>query len=291
MNQTIINLTGTDLVLPFFAEMAGMFLLILLGNSITSTCILKGDRSNSDQPNWLLIGIGWFAGLTLGVVVAMSIYGYGSELKIWPSLNPVLSIDWMIKQAKINEYTSRTIVTVGFLQIFGQILGALIAQLCVIGIFKKQLDVTEDQKKILACFANGPREANAKSPLWGFFAEMVGTFALVFVIFWALNLGWNEMNNNGLTYITMISSNRVLLGFIIGFALFGIGISIGATNGFSLNPTRDFIPRLLHTILPIKNKGSSNWSFGWIPNTAPFVGGLLALLVTPGLFIHQLIIK
>lgn len=260
--------TCSELWTVFGAEFVGMFFLILLGNGVTATCCLRGGKnSNYKSCNWLLIAFGWFAALFVAVTVGVTIYHKYVHKLTGLALNPVFSINNMILHAYKPEVGLS--VVAGLMQILGQIVGAALGQLTLVAIYKKQYEATTNPSAIFATFATSP---SIRSYFWNFLAEMVGTFVLVF----AINSGFVLINEN--------QTNLTFAGLLVGFVVFGIGLSIGSTTGYAINPARDLIPRLIHQVLPLKNKDSSDWKYSWVPVIGPIVGGILALLVAPGMF-------
>ena len=132
--------------------------------------------------------------------------------------------------------------------------------------YKKQYEATEDTNAILATFSTSPA---IKSPFWNMVTEIIGAFALVFGVFYIAGGAMGE--------------NAVSLGSLdalpVALLVMGIGFGLGGPTGYAINPARDFGPRLLHSILPIKNKGKSNWGYAWIPIVGPIIGGVLAALL------------
>lgn len=242
------------------SELVGTMLLILLGNGVVATCILNGTKGKGS--GWLTIVFGWFAAIFVSVMVAKQIASYSHENVPTALLNPVFVINNMIIYAKTG--TAGLPVVAGVVAMLFQIIGAAIGQLLVWVIYKKQYDVTEDSATILGTFATGP--AIRSLPL-NFATEVIATFVLVFAV----------------SSVGIVNTN-VEASFFVGLIVFAVGISLGSATGYSLNPFRDLIPRIVHQLLPLKNKGSSDWSYSWVPVAGPIAGGLVGLLCAPGLF-------
>ena len=154
--------------------------------------------------------------------------------------------------------------------ILAQFLGAAAGALIVWLVYKDHFDATDDQGIKLGVFCTNPAISN---PLINFLTEMVGTFVLMFVVFY--------ITDGELTY----DSNSTLpigLGSVgaipVAFTVWVIGLSLGGPTGYAINPARDLAPRFMHMILPIKAKGSSHWEYAWIPGSAPLVGSALAAM-------------
>ena len=127
--------------------------------------------------------------------------------------------------------------------------------------YKQHFDETEDKNLILAVYSTGPAIRN---PIYNFITEMIGTFILVFG---ALNMSPSE------------TSLGTLNALPVALLVLGIGLSLGGPTGYAINPARDLAPRIAHFILPMKNKGGSDWSYSWVPILGPIVGGLLGALL------------
>lgn len=254
-------------------ELLGTFLLILLGNGIVATCVLNGTKGKGS--GWLTIAFGWFGALFISVMVTFGIANSIQGLKATGFMNPIFVINDMIKLTQNHGTTLifGTPIIDGLLIILFQAIGAALGQISIMIIFKKQYDETKEETKILSTFSTSPER---KSNSTNLFAEAIATFVLVLAIS-------TMMKYDGAGAGDSSSS----MGIFVGISIFAIIVSIGSTTGCSLNPTRDLIPRLIHQISSKKillNKGNSNWSYSWIPVVGPFIGGILGLIVSPGLF-------
>jgi glycerol uptake facilitator protein len=168
--------------------------------------------------------------------------------------------------------TSPVLAAAGY--IAAQMLGAIVGAAIVYFFYIQHFNVTEDPAAKLACFSTAP---NIRGTASAVFCEVVGTFLLVFPVLLmvspslAMRLGE-----------TAASDVKVGLGAVgalpVGLLVFGIGMSLGGTTGYAINPARDLGPRIAHALLPIRNKGSSDWEYAWIPVVGPLIGGLLAAL-------------
>jgi glycerol uptake facilitator protein len=138
--------------------------------------------------------------------------------------------------------------------------------------YRPHFRATEDAGAKLGCFCTAP---NLRDLPTAFFGEVVGTFLLVFPIFLmvepsiALDLGVPARNPGTLGL-------GALGALPVGLLVFAIGLSLGGTTGYAINPARDLMPRLAHALLPIPGKRDSDWGYAWIPVVAPLLGGLLA---------------
>lgn len=235
---------------PFIAELIGTATLVLLGNGVVANVVLKDTKGQNS--GWIVITTGWALAVYVGVVIATPFSG--------AHLNPAVTIA-MAASGKL----AWTAVPV---YILAQLLGAMAGSFLVWLVYRDHFNRTSEPVLILAAFATEPAIRDNISNL---LSELIGTFVLVFTVF----------------YITggeiLESKAHIGLGSIgalpVAFLVWSIGLSLGGTTGYAINPARDFGPRLMHYILPIKNKKSSDWSYSWIPVLGPIVGGLLAAWV------------
>jgi len=229
---------------PFLAELIGTAILIILGNGVVANVVL--NRTKGNNAGWLVINWGWGMAVFVGVWVAASSGAH---------LNPAVTIAMAVAH-KFNapEFPNWGAVPV---YIAGQMIGAFIGACLVFVTYRDHFNATEDAGAKLACFATGPAIRN---PVSNFFSEFLGTFVLVFPLF-------------------LIHAPEGLgsLGSLnVGLLVFAIGMSLGGTTGYAINPARDLAPRIAHALLPIRNKGSSDWNYAWVPVVGPIFGGLVA---------------
>ncbi len=224
------------------AEIIGTALLIILGNGVVANVILNQTKGHNS--GWIVITFGWAIGVFVGVYSAAAVSG--------AHLNPAVSIamvmlermEWMM----LPQY------------ILGQICGAILGQLGVWLAYKSHYDITKDASTILATFSTMPA---IEHKLNNFVTELLGTFVLVM----------------GVLFIAAPTASLGALDALpVALLVLGIGLSLGGPTGYAINPARDLGPRILHSILAIKHKGSSGWHYAWIPVTAPIVGSVLAAL-------------
>ena len=230
-------------MLVFISELIGTALLIILGDGVVANVLL--NKSGMKGGGSVQITLAW----GLAVLVPVIIFADASGALFNPALAIALAAEGSISWGLVPVY------------IVAEILGAFIGGVIVYILFKAQFDATDDAGLKLGVFATRPSVPNV--PL-NFLSELIGTFILMFTI-------------KGIGNITNLS-----LGMekIFVFALIvSIGMSLGGLTGYAINPARDFGPRLAHALLPIKGKGSSNWSYAWIPFVAPIVGATLAVAV------------
>lgn len=241
---------------PFLAEFIGTALLILFGGGVCANVSLKQTFGNSS--GWIVIAAGWGIAVYIGAFCSHQVSG--------AHLNPAVSIA-MLAAGKLSLG-----LTLGY--IVAQFAGAMLGATLVYLYYREHFHATEDGDAKLGCFCNAPAIRNFKQ---AFFCEALGTFALIFPIF--LMVTPRLMSGN-----SPVDTDPVLglgsLGLLpVGLLVFGIGLSLGGTTGYAINPARDLGPRIIHALLPIPNKRDSDWSYSWIPVVGPIVGGLLAALV------------
>ncbi|KIC01512.1 MIP/aquaporin family protein [Flavobacterium sp. AJR] len=235
---------------PFTAEIIGTMLVILLGNGVVANVVLKGTKGNNS--GWIVITTGWAFAVFVGVTVAGPISG--------AHLNPAVTIGL----ALIGKFAWSQVSYYIIAQIIGAMLGAFLVWL----FHKDHFAITEDEGGKLACFSTIPAIRNTFSNL---ISEIIGAFVLIFVIFY---IAGPELS------ISTASDAKIGLGSIgalpVAILVWAIGLSLGGTTGYAINPARDLGPRIMHTLLL---KGSSDWSYAWIPILGPIIGACLAALL------------
>lgn len=231
----------------FTAELMGTMFLILLGNGVVANTILKGTKGNSG--GWMVITTGWALAVFVGVVVA-SPYS-GAHLN--PAVTIALAIAGKFSWNKVALY------------IVAQIIGAILGAFLVWVVYNDHFNSTADPDTQLAVFSTGPA---IKNSMFNLLSEIVGTFVLIFVLFYFTNAELGDQK----TPIGLGSLGALPVAFLV----WAIGLSLGGTTGYAINPARDFGPRIAHALLPIKQKGSSNWRYAWIPIAGPFIGAIIA---------------
>lgn len=233
----------------FAAEIIGTMFLILLGNGVVANVVLNGTKGNNS--GWIVITTGWALAVFVGVVIA----GPHSGAHLNPAVTIALAIAQKFSWALVPLY------------IISQLLGAMLGAFLTWLIYKDHFIKTEDVGLKQAIFFTSPAIRNNVSNL---LSEAIGTFALIFVIFYFTNAEIGD------------SKTPVGLGSLgalpVAFLVWAIGLSLGGTTGYAINPVRDLGPRIVHALLPVKNKGESQWDYAWIPVTGPLIGASLAAL-------------
>lgn len=234
----------------FAAEFIGTMFLILLGNGVVANVVLKNTKGNSS--GWMVIATGWALSVFTGVVIAAPYSG--------AHLNPAVTLGL----ALVGKFGWDQVG----LYIVAQLLGAMLGALLVWLVYKPHFETTESPQSQLAVFSTGPA---IRQPVSNLFSEAVGTFVLIFVVFYFTNPEIGEEK----TPIGMGALGAIPVSFLV----WAIGLSLGGTTGYAINPARDLGPRIIHALLPIKNKCDSDWSYAWVPVLGPVLGaGAAALL-------------
>jgi glycerol uptake facilitator protein len=228
---------------PFLSEFIGTAMLILFGNGVVANVVL--DKSKGNGGGWIVITFGWAIAVFVGVYTAAPSGAH---------LNPAVTI----ADAVVSGNWDKLLVYIP-----AQMLGAMCGTTLVWLVYKQHFDVSEDADGKLACFCNAPA---IKNTMHNFITEVIATFALMFAILMLSN-----------------SKSSVDLGPLsalpVAFVVLGIGLSLGGPTGYAVNPARDLGPRIMHFILPIKNKRNSNWGYSWIPVLGPITGAVIAALL------------
>ncbi|WP_026775686.1 MIP/aquaporin family protein [Polaribacter sp. Hel_I_88] len=235
---------------PFIAEIIGTFLLILLGAGVVANVVLEKTKSN--DLGWMVITTAWGFAVFVGVSVAGPISG--------AHLNPAVSIGLAVA----GKFDWSLVLEYVIAQFIGAMLGAFFAWL----IYKDHFKATKNGELKKAVFCTSPAIRNYTSNL---ISEIIGCFVLVFVVLYFTDANLNDVEN-GVIPIGLGSLGALPVAILVWV----IGLSLGGTTGYAINPARDFGPRIIHAILPIKNKVSNDWSYAWIPVLGPIIGAVLA---------------
>jgi glycerol uptake facilitator protein len=237
----------TTMMSPFLGEFLGTAVLILLGNGVVAGVVLK--RSKAEASGWIVITAGWALAVMAGVFTSIACGGSDAHL------NPAVTLGFAFRNgdfSKVIPYTAA--------QLLGAIVGATLVWIHYLPHWKE----TEDAAGKLACFCTAPAIRSYVSNL---ISEVIGTFVLVFVV-------------GAIFSKSVAASGPGALGpYLVGSLVWGIGLSLGGTTGYAINPARDFGPRLAHAVLPVAAKGTSDWGYAPIPVFGPLIGGTLAGLL------------
>jgi glycerol uptake facilitator protein len=236
----------------FLAELLGTMLLILLGDGVVANVVLS--RTKGQNSGWIVITVGW------GVAVAMAVYAVGRMSGA--HLNPAVTI----ALASIGSFPWNDVP----LYIAAQLVGAFMGAVLVWIAYLPHWQATTDPDLKLAVFATGPA---IRRPLANVVTEMIGAAVLLFGIL-AIAANAQTLSKPGDVDLTFVFS-RGIQPLLVGILVLGIGVSLGGSTGYAINPARDLGPRLAHALLPIPGKGTSDWDYAWVPIVGPIVGGLL----------------
>jgi glycerol uptake facilitator protein len=232
---------------PFSAELIGTMFLILLGTGVVANVVLKGTKGFNS--GLMVITTGWALAVFVGVVIA----GPYSGAHLNPAVTIGLAIAGKFPWNDVGIYIGA--------QLIGAVLGAFITWL----VYRDHFNETADPGTQLAVFSTGPAISNK---VFNLLSEIVGTFVLMFVVFYFTDAEIKDQ------------SAKIGLGSVgalpVAFLVWAIGLSLGGTTGYAINPARDFGPRIAHAIVPMKGKGSSNWKYAWVPIIGPFIGAAIA---------------
>lgn len=230
----------------FIGELIGTFVLVLLGDGVVAGNIL--GKTKEEGTGWVAIVLGWGIACTVAV--------YISGLFSAAHLNPAVTL----AMASIGAFPWKDVP----IYIIAQMLGAMLAAIILWLHYYPHWEKTKDSSLILASFSTGPAIRHTAS---NFLGEAIGTAILVIGI---MVIGPSHVANG-------------LAPIIVGIIIISIGFSLGATTGYAINPARDLGPRIMHAILPIANKGNSDWQYAWIPVFGPIVGGIVGALAYQGI--------
>ena len=226
---------------PFFSELTGTTLLIILGDGVVANVIL--NKTFGHNSGWIVITFGWAIAVFVGVFVATSSGAH---------LNPAVTLAF----AALGKFDLANVP----IYIAAQLLGAMLGSTLVWLAYRRHFEATDDPGTKLGVFCTGPAIRSTGDNL---FSEILGTFVLIL----------------GVLFLTAPKNSLGGLDALpVALLVLGIGLSLGGTSGYAINPARDLGPRIMHSILPIKGKGSSNWRYSWIPVVGPVIGCLLAAL-------------
>lgn len=223
----------------FLSEMIGTFLLILIGCGVNASVNLKKTYSNNS--GWIVISFGWGMGVMIGAAAAYYSGGH---------LNPAVTLA-MWTEDFINTQEA-------MIYFCGEIVGAFLGALTVAFLFWDHFKETEDKSAIAGTFHTTPA---IKKWYRNFATEFFATAVLVLP----------------LLTITEVDVSWIYGPLFAGLIVLGIGLTLGGLTGYAINPARDLMPRLVHTIVKIPNKGSSNWAYSWVPILGPLFGSMLAV--------------
>jgi glycerol uptake facilitator protein len=230
---------------PLFGEFMGTLVLILLGNGVVANVLLKGSKA--EGAGWMVITSGWAFAVMAGVFTAVACGSRDANL------NPAVTLGFAVATGSFAKFAPYAIA-----QILGAFAGAALVWLHFLPHWRN----TEGKDLKLACFCTSPAIRRFGANL---LSEIIGTLVLVLVV--------------GAIFSKAVSANGIASGlgpYLVAALVWGIGLSLGGTTGYAINPARDFGPRLAHALLPVAEKGGSDWGYATVPILGPLIGGALA---------------
>ncbi|MBT9329493.1 MIP/aquaporin family protein [Paracidobacterium acidisoli] len=233
---------------PFLGEFMGTLMLVLLGDGVNAAVLLK--RSKAEGSGWMVITTGWMLAVLCGIFTAQ-LFGSADA-----HLNPAITLASAAQSGSFGHVA-------GFA--LAQMLGAFTGAVLVWLHYYPHWKITDDPELKRAVFCTGPAIRN---PLTNFLSEVIGTAVLVLVA--------GAMSSK---LVLTSGAAAGLSPWLVSCVVWGIGLSLGGTTGYAINPARDLGPRVAHALMPIAGKGSSDWGYALIPILGPATGGILAGLV------------
>jgi glycerol uptake facilitator protein len=228
---------------PFLGELIGTMLLILLGDGVVANVVLQ--RTKGHNSGWIVICFGWAMAVFVGVFIS----SVASKAHLNPAVSIALAASGKFEWSAVPLYVAA--------QFLGACLGAFLVWLQ----YRPHFTATADPDAKLAVFCTGPAIRQTGSNLAG---EIIGTFVLAYAVL----------------HVTSPAGGLGSLDALpVALVVLVIGLALGGTTGYAINPARDLAPRLMHALLPIPNKRDSDWSYAWIPILGPILGGLIAVLI------------
>ncbi|NHF61259.1 aquaporin family protein [Flavobacteriaceae bacterium TP-CH-4] len=239
-------------MIAYLFEFIGTAMLLLLGNGIVANVVLKNTKGS--DAGWVGIALAWGIAVFVAVFIAADASG--------AHLNPAVTLGLAV----IGKFSWELVPGYMLAQVLGAMMGSTLVWLS----YKKQYDATGDPEALRATFCTSPA---VRSPFWNLVTEIIGTFVLVFGVFFIAGGTFGE--------------EPVSLGSLdalpVALLVMGIGFGLGGPTGYAINPARDFGPRIMHALLPLRGKGTSDWKYALIPILGPLLGGGLAGLIYVGI--------
>jgi glycerol uptake facilitator protein len=225
---------------PFFAEFFGTAIIIVFGGGVVANVLL--DKTKGNNSGWIVITFGWAVGVFTGVLISAPYSG--------AHLNPAVTLALVL--------AGKFSVSLMPLYIAAQLLGAMFGAFLVWVAYKKHFDATADGDAKLGVFCTSP---NIRSYWHNILTEAIATYVLALAV---LYMAEPEVGLGSLSALP------------VAIVVLGLGLSVGGPTGYAINPARDLGPRIMHFILPIPLKRSSDWKYAWVPIVGPFAGAALA---------------
>ncbi len=239
---------------PLLAEFIGTALLVLFGNGVVANVVLAKTKGNGG--GWIVIATGWALAVFIGVFVSQASSG--------AHLNPAVTL----AMAQAGKFAWSSVAGYMLAQMLGGIAGGALVYLY----YREHFKATSDGSAKLACFCTAP---NIRNIAQAFLCEVIGTFALVFPVFLMTDAKIKlPVASGGTSEVTI--GLGTLGALPVGLLVFAIGLSLGGTTGYAINPARDLGPRIAHALLPVPAKRDSDWGYAWVPVVGPLLGASLA---------------
>ncbi|MFB3788026.1 MAG: MIP/aquaporin family protein [bacterium] len=238
---------------PFLAELIGTAILVIFGNGVVANVVLA--RTKGNNAGWIVITAGWGFGVYVGVFCSMPISGAHLNPAVTVGLAAAGSFAW----SQVPGY------------ILSQMLGGILGGALVYLFYREHFKATADPDTKMACFCTAPNIRNIPQ---AFFCEAFGTFLLILPLFLMTPVKFALPSGT--------ESSEVMIGLgtlgalPVALLVFAIGLSLGGTTGYAINPARDLGPRLAHAFLPVPGKRDSDWGYAWVPVAGPILGALVA---------------
>ena len=225
---------------PLFGEFIGTALLVLLGNGVVANVLLNNTKGHNS--GLIVIAFGWAMAVFVGVFSVAAISG----AHLNPAVTVALAVAGKFEWARVPGY------------ILAQMLGGMMGALLVWIMYRKHYETTDCADLKLATFCTGPAIRSLPGNL---LSEVLATFVLVFAI---------------LSMVAPKMSLGAMDALPVALLVLGIGVSLGGTTGYAMSPARDLAPRIMHALLPIPGKRSSDWGYAWVPVVGSLLGATLA---------------
>lgn len=253
-----------NLINPYVAEFLGTALLVIFGNGVVANVVLAKTKGNNS--GWIVITTGWALGVFVGV--------FASQASSGAHLNPAVTLA-MAQAGKIGGAAA-----LGY--ILAQVLGGIAGGALVFAFYREHFRATDDGSAKLACFCTAPNIRNIPQ---AFLCEVMGTFLLVLPVFLMTDAKIKFPATTGVVGGEATLGLGTLGALPVALLVFAIGLSLGGTTGYAINPARDLGPRIAHFLLPVPGKRDSDWRYSWVPVVGPVLGGVVAQ------WVHTLLLR
>ncbi len=241
---------------PYLAEFIGTTLLVIFGNGVVANVVLA--RTKGSGSGWIVVAAGWAFAVFIGAFCSAPFSG----AHLNPAITLAMALAGKLSAARAPGY------------IAAQMLGGIVGGALVFAYYREHFKISTNADDKLGCFCTAPA---IRKLTQAFFCEVVGTFLLILPIFLMTDAHVVWPVGGGTPSSTHAAVGLGTLGLIpVALLVFGIGLSLGGTTGYAINPARDLGPRLVHAFLPVPGKRDSDWSYAWVPVAGPLLGGALA---------------